>query len=342
MSQNIKKVINIGVIGTGAIGEDHIRRCTQTLTGAKIVAVNDIDAERAKKAVAPYNSEAKVYTNVYELIHASDVEVVMVTSWGQTHAEFVLEAIKAGKYVFCEKPLATTAEDCKKIVDAEQAGGKRLVQVGFMRPYDSGYRELRRVIEEGKIGQPLMIHAAHRNPRVGSNYVTSMGITDTLIHELDVLRWLLNDDYVSAQVIFPRQTQCTHEKLRDPQLVLLETKSGIRIDVEVFVNCQYGYDIQCSVVGEKGIVSLPEPSTVTLRSEAKLYNTILMDWKDRFIEAYDVEMQDFINGCLTNKLVGPSSWNGYVAAVAAEACIKSQETGKVEPITLPVCPNFYK
>lgn len=340
MSKN--KIVKIGVVGTGAIGCDHIRRCTQTLKGAEIVAVSDVDPEHARKAVSAYSSAAKVYESGHDLIKSKNVDAIMVTSWGQTHAEYVLSAIKAGKFIFCEKPLATTVESCQEIIKAEQAFGKRLVQVGFMRHYDAGYRALQKVIIDGTIGDVLMVHAAHRNQRVGKNYVTEMAITDTLVHELDVLRWLLNDDFISAQVIFPRQTRNTHEKLRDPQIALLETKSGIRIDIEIFVNCQYGYDIQCAVVGEKGIVSLPEPASVSLRSEAKISNSILVDWKERFVEAYDIEVQDFINNCLAGKVGGPSSWNGYAAAVAAEACVKSQQTGKIVPISLPSCPAFYK
>lgn len=169
---------------------------------------------------------------------------------GPSHEEFVLAAIAAGKPVFCEKPLAVTAQGCKNIVDAEAKHGKRLVQVGFMRPYDQGYRALKQVLTSGQIGEPLMLHCAHRNPRVGEAYTTDMAITDTLIHELDVLRWLLDDDYVSVQVVFPRKSSKAPPHLRDPQIVLMETAKGTRIDVEIFVNCQYGYDIQCEVVGK--------------------------------------------------------------------------------------------
>lgn len=338
--QEIK--LRIGVIGTGAIGSDHIRRCTHTLSGAEIVAVSDVNTENAKKAVTPYNPNARVYESGHDLINAENVDAVIIASSGQTHAEYVLSAIKAGKYVFCEKPLATTIEDCQNIIQAEQDQGRRLVQVGFMRPYDKGYRELKKIISDGIIGSPLMVHAVHRNQKVGESYVTHMSIFETLIHELDVLRWLLNDDYISAQVIFPRQTNYTHEKLRDPQIVLLETKSGIRIDVEVFVNCQYGYDIQCSVVGEKGTANLPDPAAVSLRLGEKLTTSILTDWKDRFIEAYDIEIQEFINGCLAGQLNGPSTWNGYVAAIAAVACVKAQDTLAIEPISIPDSPAMYK
>ena len=243
--------------------------------------------------------------------------------------------------MFCEKPLAVTAAGCRNIVDAEIAHGTRLVQVGFMRPYDAGYQALKAVIDSGQIGEPLMLHCAHRNPRVGENYKTDMAITDTLIHELDVLRWLLDDDYVSVQVVFPRKTSKALAHLRDPQVVLLETAKGTRIDVEVFVNCQYGYDIQCEVVGETGIAKLPEPSQVQLRSEAKLSNAILMDWKDRFIAAYDVELQAFIDGVRAGHVGGPSAWDGFAAAVAADACIEAQQSGAIVKVELPQRPRFY-
>ncbi|EIK97372.1 Myo-inositol 2-dehydrogenase [Pseudomonas sp. M47T1] len=333
--------LNIGVIGTGAIGRDHIRRLSFALAGARVVAVNDINAEQARAVVTQLGIDAEVYGSGHELINAANVQAVVVTSWGPSHEEFVLAAIAAGKPVFCEKPLAVTAEGCRKIVEAEMAHGKRLVQVGFMRPFDQGYRALKAVIDSGEIGVPLMLHCAHRNPEVPQAYGTSMAITDTLIHELDVLRWLIDDDYVSAQVVFPRSTQHTHAQLRDPQIVLLETAKGVRIDVEVFVNCKYGYDIQCEVVGEQGIARLPEPSSVQLRSGAKLSTGILMDWKDRFIDAYDVELQAFIKGVNSGQLSGPSAWNGYAAAVAADACTLAQTSGKIERIDLPTRPAFY-
>ncbi|WP_413741177.1 Gfo/Idh/MocA family protein [Sodalis sp. RH15] len=333
--------LKLGVIGTGAIGQEHIRRCSQVLQGATVVAVTDIDLKSASQTVGRFGLDAVVLPDGKEVINAANVDALIITSWDPTHEAFVLQAIAAGKPVFCEKPLAVTAAGCKRIVDAEIAYGRRLVQVGFMRPYDQGYRALKKVIDSGEIGRPLMLHCAHRNQKVDENYTTDMAITNTMIHELGVLRWLLDDDYVSAQVIFPRASAHTHAKLRDPQIVLLETVKGARIDVEIFVNCQYGYDIQTQVVGEEGIASLPEPSSILLRSKAKLSHTILTDWKDRFIDAYDVELQDFINGVTKSELTGPSAWDGYAASVAADACIAAQKTPGVVQISLPPRPAFY-
>lgn len=333
--------LNIGVIGTGAIGRDHIRRCSKVLQGARVVAVNDINRDNAAKVVSDLQLDARVYDNGHDLIKAADVQAVLVTSWGPSHEEFVLAAIAAGKPVFCEKPLAVTAQGCKNIVDAEAKHGKRLVQVGFMRPYDQGYRALKQVLTSGQIGEPLMLHCAHRNPTVGEAYTTDMAITDTLIHEIDVLRWLLDDDYVSVQVVFPCKSPKAFPHLKDPQIVLFETAKGTRIDVEIFVNCQYGYDIQCEVVGETGIAKLPEPSSVQMRSGARLSTEILTDWKDRFIDAYDVELQGFINDVAAGKLTGPSAWDGYAAAVTADACVAAQLSGEIVPVTLPARPVFY-
>lgn len=333
--------VRFGVVGTGAIGADHSRRIRQNLAGAEVVAVNDVNLEQAHKVIADLGIDAKVYENAHDLITADNVDAVMVTSWGGTHEEFVLAAIAAGKYVFCEKPLATTAEGCRKIVDAEIAAGKKLVQVGFMRPYDIGYKLLRKALENNEIGTPLMVHAAHRNPSVPEAYVTPMAIHDTLIHELDVFRWLLDDDYVSAQVVFPRVSSKSHSALKDPQIVLLETVKGVRIDVEIFVNCQYGYDIQCSVVGEEGVANLPEPESLLVRKNAQLSTTILTDWKDRFVASYDVELQDFVDGVTTGQLGGASAWDGFAAAVAGDTCVKAQESGQIEIIDMPAKPDFY-
>ena len=130
--------------------------------------------------------------------------------------------------------------------------------------------------------------------------------------------------------------------MADPQIVLLETASGIRIDVEVFVNATYGYDIQCELVGETGVARLPEPSNVLMRSEAKLSVEILTDWKKRFIASYDVELQEWIHSVASDTIAGPSSWDGYAAAVTADACVESQKSGKIVEIKLGSRPGLYQ
>ncbi len=333
--------VRIGVIGTGAIGRDHARRIQSVLAGGEIVALSDVNRASAEAVRADIAPTAEVFATGEELIASPRVDAVLVTSWGTTHEQYVLAAIAAGKPCFCEKPLATTAEGAKRIVDAEVKAGRRLVQVGFMRRYDAGYVALKQAVES-KTGAPIMVHAAHRNPTVPEAYITPMAIHDTLIHEIDVFRWLLDDDYVSARVIFPRKAARSHGKLRDPQIVVLETAKGVVIDVEIFVNCHYGYDIQCEVVGEDGVARLPEPMAIRMRLGAKLQNAILTDWKDRFVAAYDVELQDFLKAAARGTAAGPTSWDGYMAAVASDACVAAQETaGEAVAIPHPARPALY-
>ncbi|RQW61183.1 Gfo/Idh/MocA family protein [Vibrio viridaestus] len=334
--------LNIGVIGVGAIGKEHIKRINYSLQGATVVAATDVNLDAVRDFLKQEKITAEVYASGQELVNSSDVDAILVTSWGPTHEEFVLAAIAAGKPVFCEKPLADTAAGCKRIVDAEMATGKKLVQVGFMRRYDAGYKMLKAAIDNGDLGEPLLIHCCHRNPEVPEAYYGDMPFSDTFIHEIDVLRWLVNDDYKSVQVINPKRTKYTHEKLQDPLMVIVETRGGIHIDAEIFVNCKYGYDIQCQVVGEEGVANLPEPMSLLTRKDAKLSTDILTDWKIRFYESYDVELQDWIDSTIKGEVNGPTAWDGYFAAVTSDACAEARVSGKVVNIDMPETPAFYK
>jgi myo-inositol 2-dehydrogenase/D-chiro-inositol 1-dehydrogenase len=332
--------LQIGVIGTGAIGKEHIDRITNKLSGAKVIAVTDVNEDNAKMAAAI--SGARIEKTDRDVISSPDIDAVIISSWGPAHAASVLVAIEAGKPVFCEKPLATTADDCKRIVDTEMKKGRKLIQVGFMRRYDKGYLQVKAVLDEGKLGRPLILHCAHRNASVGENYTTDMEVTDTAIHEIDCLHWLVGEQYKTAQVIFPKRTAYSHSKLEDPQLMILTTESAITIDLEVFVNCQFGYDIQCEICCEKGVVKMPEPSFPVIRSNANRSVALETDWKQRFIDAYDVEIQDWITTTRKGEMNGPSAWDGYLAAVTADALVKAQQTRETVPITTGLCPEFYK
>src|SRR3954449_8300343 len=245
------------------IGQEHIRRLDGGPGGSRVVAVADADAERAA-TVAGQLPAAKALPTGEGLIASDAVDAVVVPSWGPTHEQYVLAAIAAGKPVFCEKPLATTQEACLRIVEAEVAHGGRLVQVGYMRRYDAAYRALKRVLDDGEIGAPLMMHCAHRNASVPSFYEKESAITDTAVHEIDMVRWMFGTEITAAQVLIPRKSGNGGD-LQDPLLLILETAAGVLVDVEISVNIRYGYDIRGEIIGENGTAALGSLSAVSVR-----------------------------------------------------------------------------
>ena len=333
-------MIQVGVIGCGAIGRDHIRRMTEVVMGTKVVAVSDVFVENGQKVAAQYG--CTFYEQGEDLIDDPAVEAVVICSTDDTHARFVLHCIAANKPVLCEKPLGISEAECYQIVEAEMRNGRRLVQVGFMRRYDEGYRALKNMIKSGRIGQPLLIHACHRNLTHTPWHTSDMTIKNSGIHEIDVLRWLLDEDYVSGQVLTVGQNLRESDALIDPQIMLLETKSGARIDVEVNMSSGYGYDIQCEVVGQKGTVRLPDPATIHVRSNCAASYEILNDWSKRFIEAYDTEFTEWVASLNSGSLVGPSAWDGYVACMTADALIKARNEQSIRTLAIPETPEFYR
>lgn len=335
-------MLNVGVIGCGGMGRDHIKRVTERIQGAKVVAVSDVFEEGAKKAAAIAGEGCKIYNNGKDLINDADVDAVMIISPGFAHVDDLLEAIKVGKRVFCEKPLCTTAADCQKVMDAEVASGKHLIQLGFMRRYHKGYQQIKEAIATGEYGEPLMMHCTHRNPEVGTNYDTPMAVTDTVIHEIDLCHWMVGDDYESVQVIMPKVTKYSHPALKDPQWMIMKTKSGVVIDVECFVNCKFGYDINCEVVCEDGALKMGAPMAPSIRKAAQCSSEITTDCFVLFKDAYDAEVQNWVDRAADGVIEGPNTWDGYLAAVTADALVKAQTSGQIEKVNTVEKPEFYK
>lgn len=142
-------------------------------------------------------------------------------------------------------------------------------------------------------------------------------------------------------MILPKKTSHTHADLHDPQLLIFQTKSGVTIDLEIFVNCRFGYDIKCDVVFETAEVGMTDPAYTKIKAAEKNYTPISPDWQTRFLDAYDYEFKLWVDSIKNDKLVGPTAWDGYVAAITMMACHESRESGEKVMIEIDEQPALY-
>jgi myo-inositol 2-dehydrogenase / D-chiro-inositol 1-dehydrogenase len=332
----------VGVIGTGMIGTEHVRRLASQVAGSRVGAVFDVATDRA--AALASDVGARLTRSWAELVDDPGVDAVLIASPGDLHAEQVLACLAAGKSVLCEKPLATRADDALKVVEAEVAAGRRLVQVGFMRRYDPGFRDVKTAMDSGAIGEPLLAHAVHRNPSVPDTFVGEMSLTDSLVHEFDTFRWLFGQEIVATTVVPVRQSPLGAGHLRDPQIVLLELANGAVVDAESFVNCRYGYDVRCEVVGSTGTVTLDNPRTTVVLGDGRRGEAVPPDWRVRFGQAYQEEMQAWVDALTGGSTVAhgaADAWDGYAAIAVAETAVASFAQGARSEVTLTDKPDLY-
>jgi myo-inositol 2-dehydrogenase/D-chiro-inositol 1-dehydrogenase len=331
--------IRVGVIGTGTIGADHVERLAHGVVGATVSGVFDIVATRATEVAAPIG--ARVHDSWENLVTAGDVDAVLIASPGELHPDQATACLRAGKPVLCEKPIAMTTQEALRVLEAEAATGRRLIQVGFMRRYDAGYLAVKQAVSDGAIGEPLLGHAIHRNPVVPDTFQGEMSLTDSLVHEFDVFRWLFDAEISAVTVLPVKQSPLGPPHLRDPQIVLLHMAGGEVVTVESFVNCRYGYDVRCEIVGSTGTVSLDNPRTTILTGLVNRHERVPADWRERFGSAYRNELQAWVTGLTEERVGGATTWDGYAATAVAEAAVDSYTKGERMRIDLVDKPALY-
>lgn len=333
--------LGVAVIGTGRMGADHVRRIDRRISGARVAAVMDVDAGRAKQAAADVHGCA-AFTDVEAALDCPGVDAVLIASPGFTHEAALLAAFARDLPVLCEKPLTPDAASALRVLRAEVRLGHRRVQVGFMRRYDDDFRRLRALLERGELGRPLMLHCQHRNVSTLPGFTDEMIIHDSVVHEIDTTRWLLGQEIAAVTVHRPTPSSGAPEGLRDPQFVLLETDGGVLVDVEAFVNCGFGYQVRCEAVCERGTARVGDDARLFVNSGGHWGGSISPDFLDRFEAAYDREVQHWVDATRRGVVEGPSCWDGYAAAAVCEAGVRAQTEGGRVAVELGERPALYR
>ena len=191
--------LRIAVLGVGMMGAFHADALSSRIRGARVTVVSDFFADKAAEVAA--RTGARVEADPIAAINADDVDAVLIATPGAAHDEQVNACLDRGVPVLCEKPLTTDIDLAYAIVQKEHALGRPLIQVGFMRRYDAEYVALKKLITDGELGNPLLVHCTHRNPTVPEHFNSEFMIRDSVVHEVDVARFLLDEEITSVQVI---------------------------------------------------------------------------------------------------------------------------------------------
>lgn len=294
-------MLRVGIIGAGIMGRDHARLLATQVAGARVSAIAYINLDGARAVADQYGAEA-VFTTGEELISSGLADAVIIASPDPLHAATTLAAIEAGLPTLCEKPLASTVAEAQPVAEAHAALERPLVSIGFMRRFDPGYVAMRRRLDEGRDGKLLMSHSVHRN--VSTQDVDSVvTITNSAVHELDIVAWLTRSPIVEVQWTAGRSTSLLQQRI-DPQLILLRTADDVLHTVSLQMQAQYGYDVRCELVCERASIELPHPPSLNdeepliVSADLSRGATYAADWRPRFEAAYRRELTAWVGASL--------------------------------------------
>jgi myo-inositol 2-dehydrogenase / D-chiro-inositol 1-dehydrogenase len=325
--------LRIAVLGVGMMGAFHADALSSRIRGAQVTVVSDFSAEKAAEVAERVG--ARVESDPIAAINADDVDAVLIASPGRAHDEQVNACLDRGIPVLCEKPLTTDIESARAIVAKEAALDRPLIQVGFMRRFDREYVALKKLITDGELGNPLLVHCVHRNPDVPEHFNSEYMMRDSVVHEVDVARFLLDEEITSVQVIAGVATSAAPTGTHDPMLVVFETESGRIVTDEIYVRSGVAYEVRTEVVGETGSAMIGlDQNLVVKRTDGRWGGAITAGFVERFGAAYDLELQRWADAARTGTIDGPGAWDGYAAVAVCEAGVEAVRTGQRVPVVL--------
>ena len=335
--------IRVGVIGTGRIGRLHIGHLAQDIPEADLVALCSLDRPSMDSLAKQFNvpQTTEDYT---ELLTDPQIDAVLITSATNTHVEISQAAAKAGKHIFCEKPIALDLEQIDEtLAIVEKAGVK--FQVGFQRRFDASFMRVHAAIASGEIGEPHIMRITSRDPAPPPiEYIEVSGgiFLDMTIHDFDMARYLIGDEVVEIYATGGVRVdpQIGEAGDIDTAVITLQFKNGVIATIDNSREATYGYDQRVEVFGSKGMVTVANPLTDTVTfSGSKETRAALPPhfFVERYKPAYLSELQAFF-ACIQEGTAPPvTGEDGRAPVVMGLAALKSLRENR--PVLLSEIPS---
>ena len=322
----------VGVIGTGRIGQLHIKNLIQ-LNNVRVKTASDPMADKLQDWFKNSGVENFV-ENADDIINDSEINVVFICSSTDTHLDFIERSIDAGKHVFCEKPISFSQEETRKVYEKVK-NSKLKVQIGFNRRFDGNFAKIKSNVDKGNIGHTQMIKISSRDPEAPPiEYVKTSGglFFDMMIHDFDMARFLggeITEVYAQGDALI--NSEITKYNDIDTALVTLKFENGAHGVIDNSRQAAYGYDQRVEVFGSKGQVLTDNNKN----TEVKLYtkDTVIEDnpqyfFLERYNDAYVSEINDFLDAITNNNELTVTYEDGMKAQNLAFAARESFEKGK--------------
>ena len=328
--------LRFGVLGAGRIGRVHSKAIAST-PGARLVAIADPVAKAAQDMADAYGCDIRM---IDAILNAPDIDAVVICTPTDTHSDLIEQAVRAGKAVFCEKPVDLSVkrvQDCLKVVKAE----KGVLMVGFNRRFDPDFMAVKAAIDAGKVGVVEMVTISSRDPGAPpADYITRSGgiFRDMTIHDFDMARWLLGEEVETVQAAASVLVDPAIGKLGDFDSVnvILRTKSGKQAVITNSRRAAYGYDQRIEVLGSLGAVSAMNMAEANIEIADKdgFHRPPLLNFfMSRYTAAYAAEIAGFV-AAVNGKTATPTTGeDGLAAIVLAEAALLSVAQGRTVKVS---------
>ncbi len=330
--------LNIGVIGAGRIGQVHAQNLAYRIPTARVRAIADVNEEAARQLATRLGIPG-VSTDFREILSDKEIQAVLVCSSTDTHAWITQEAARAGKHVFCEKPISHSLAEIDETLGAVKKAGVKL-QVGFNRRFDANFRRVRRAIESGEIGEPSLLHIVSRDPAPPPiEYVKTSGgmFLDMTIHDFDMARFLIGAEveeiFTLAGVRVDPAIGAAGDV--DTALILLKFTNGVIGTIDNSRRAAYGYDQRVEVLGSKGSIATMNnyPNQAIVSDAQSIRRDLPLNFfMDRYTESFVTELSDFAEAVLLDRSVPVGGVDGRVSVVMGLAAAKSHREGR--PVSL--------